>query len=226
MKQYQTVTLTAFALAALATSVYAETVLKGSDMQFFGKKENIEKPIGIMASTTPSGPRPKQPQVLEVNGKGNVLMRGTVTAANGDSLTISSWGGSWTVLPAEAPEIISKDKTISSIAVGDYVGVQGTIVPNTTLTIKAKVVRNRSFDAKSLMPKMEDKKMMLGDKKSEMGTTTMSSTTESKPVMPKIEEKRSGALMKLEEFRGTLKKKMETPEDKFFPKIQPATTTQ
>lgn len=98
-------------------------------------------------------------KVLEIKPNGAVLIRGTVSAVNSDSLTVKTWGGAWTVKISSATEIITKDKTLSTIIVGDYVGVQGMISETADYTVDAKTVRNRTERAMTLEVKQSDDKL-------------------------------------------------------------------
>jgi hypothetical protein len=92
-----------------------------------------------------------QLMVLEIGPAGNVLLRGTVSAVNGSTLTVKSWGGDWTVNAASAQMMPTASAT--QFEVGNFVGVQGAINTGAPWTIDAKLVRNWT-----------DKKMMQGDR--------------------------------------------------------------
>lgn len=69
-------------------------------------------------------------------------MRGTVDSVSDNSLTIKSWGGDWTVhVPANAT-VLPQGATLSSYAVGDFVGVQGTVDTTANWTVTATLVRD------------------------------------------------------------------------------------
>ncbi len=90
---------------------------------------------------------PAQKMLLNVNGDGRVLLRGTISNVSSSSLTVTSWGGPWTInvggntkiLPAAAGNDLSHFKT------GDFIGVIGTINQNSLWTIDASLVRDWNY---------------------------------------------------------------------------------
>lgn len=188
MKKYTKITITVLAGTMLATSAFAESpVMDMSKMQDMMRNIMNMPPRDVMQKiqdTSIAEKKSPTPQVLEVNGQGKVLLRGTVTAVSSSSVSVKTWGGVWTILPGVNPEVISQDKSLATFAVGDYVGVQGSIVPDTNLTIQGNVIRNRSWNE----VRKDDKKMMDG----RMGTSTASGTPmrmdDKKPGLPAIME--------------------------------------
>lgn len=96
-----------------------------------------------LAQTTATTAEPRtQPMVLEIGAAGRVLLRGTVESASADSLTVKSWGGSWTItVPANA-EVLPRGTAVSGFQQGDFVGVSGVMNQNASFTIDAKIVRD------------------------------------------------------------------------------------
>ncbi len=92
-------------------------------------------------SATTSGAG-KEPMLLEVGASGRVLLRGTVESASADTLTVKSWGGSWTVNVPIGAEVLPKGAALSSFQQGDFVGVLGAVNQNASLTVDARIVRD------------------------------------------------------------------------------------
>ncbi len=98
-----------------------------------------------------------KPVVVEIDGSGNVLLRGTVESINGNSISVSSWGGSWVIrtgmsTPTEIqPGGFQND--VSSIAIGDFIGVTGVPANDSQFTIDASFIRNwTKSDTATLTP--------------------------------------------------------------------------
>ncbi|HQT82745.1 MAG TPA: hypothetical protein PLW99_01175 [Candidatus Paceibacterota bacterium] len=83
-----------------------------------------------------------QPMVLQVGPKGEVLLRGTVTAATASSVTVQSWGGDWTVNVPTTAEVLPQGTVLTDYKTGDFVGVAGTIDQTSGWTVTAKLVRD------------------------------------------------------------------------------------
>lgn len=83
-----------------------------------------------------------QPQVLNVSSSGKVLVRGTVTAVTDTSVTIQSWGGTWTINVPASAEVLPKGVALSSFKAGDFVGVQGSINSSGSWTVDATLIRD------------------------------------------------------------------------------------
>ncbi len=82
-----------------------------------------------------------QAMELNVNGKGEVLLRGTIDLVGSGTLTVKSWGGDWTVnVPSSAEVLPGGD--MSKFSQGDFVGITGTVSQNGSWTVNAKTVRN------------------------------------------------------------------------------------
>lgn len=80
------------------------------------------------------------PVVVEVDNSGRILMRGIVTETNADTLTLKSWGGTWTIRVGAGSTIIPGN--LAAITVGSFVGVDGQVAGDQALTIDATVVRD------------------------------------------------------------------------------------
>lgn len=106
------------------------------------------------ASSGVSNPAPTSmsafpaPMVVSVDQSGNALVRGIVTANSGSSLSVQSWGGTWTVQSggAGATTVVPNGSAgaydLSAITVGDFVGVNGTLSGTTGPTVNASFVRD------------------------------------------------------------------------------------
>ena len=96
-----------------------------------------------VAPSTVTTVKPRtEPMVLEIGAAGRVLLRGTVESASANSLTVKSWGGSWTVtVPANA-EVWPSGTAVSSFQLGDFVGILGTVNQNASFTVDAKIVHD------------------------------------------------------------------------------------
>jgi len=79
--------------------------------------------------------------VLNVNANGKVLLRGTIDTVGTNSITVKSWGGSWTVNTASGTQVFPEG-SLSQFAAGDFVGVRGTVNQSASLTIDATMVRD------------------------------------------------------------------------------------
>ncbi len=78
--------------------------------------------------------------VVQIGPQGNVLLRGTVVTTATGTVTVSSWGGDWTVNVLPTSQLMPG----TGMTTGDFVGVQGTINTATPWTIDAKLVRDWS----------------------------------------------------------------------------------
>ena len=125
MKKYLTFGLLAVILAVLGmvgVSVYAQT-------------SSVSSGPGSPSSGGVS------PMILNIGPNGNVLMRGEVLSVGTNTLTVKSWGGSWDVNVLATTQIISLNKVLSDIAVGEFVGVLGTVVSDGSYEVDARIVR-------------------------------------------------------------------------------------
>ncbi len=96
------------------------------------------------ASSVPSRP---QPMILQVNGNGKVLLRGTIASISSGVLTVNGWGGVWTVDVGSSAEVLpaAAGNDLSEFKTGDYVGVQGTVSQAAPWTIDATIVRDWTY---------------------------------------------------------------------------------
>ena len=97
---------------------------------------------GAASPATASVAPRTQPMVLEVSPRGRALLRGTVDSVSADSLTVKSWGGSWTINVSSASKVLPNGAALSSFQQGDFVGVEGTVSQDSSLTIDATLVRD------------------------------------------------------------------------------------
>lgn len=95
------------------------------------------------AQTASSSATPHaMPMVLEVGQGGKVLLRGTVTSVAAGSVTITSWGGVWTVTVPSSATVLPSGTALTSFQQGDFVGVQGLIDQNANWTVTASLIRD------------------------------------------------------------------------------------
>lgn len=83
--------------------------------------------------------------VLQASSDGTVLIRGTVQAVTPSMITISSWGGLWMIRSTAATTVIpagSGSGDLSGIAVGDFVGINGSLARDQIYTIDATLIRD------------------------------------------------------------------------------------
>jgi hypothetical protein len=82
------------------------------------------------------------PMVVEIGPAGNALIRGTVTNVETDSLTVKSWGGDWTVKIDSNTKFLPQGLTLGQIKDGDFVGVQGKVNSDESLTVHATLIHD------------------------------------------------------------------------------------
>ena len=106
------------------------------------------------AQTTPSvtatvSPASSQKMILEVGPAGKVLLRGTIASVSSGNLTVTGWGGVWTINVGSSAEILpaSVANDLTQFKAGDFVGIQGTINQSANWTIDATVVRDWTYRA-------------------------------------------------------------------------------
>lgn len=100
-------------------------------------------------TTSVNGVANPKPQVLNVGKDGNVLLRGTIVSITNGSMTVSSWGGTWTVVIPSSASIYPVGTTnyATEFQVGDFVGIQGSIASNANWTVNAQLVRDWTYRA-------------------------------------------------------------------------------
>jgi hypothetical protein len=80
--------------------------------------------------------------IVQIGPAGNALIRGTVINSEKDSLTIKSWGGNWTVKIEKDTKFLPRGLTLDQIKAGDFVGLNGKVNSEETLTIHATLIRD------------------------------------------------------------------------------------
>lgn len=103
--------------------------------------------LGSNAAVMQAASTYPMPMVARIDGAGNALIRGVVQSATSNTLTIASWGGTWTVMTNGATQVapaggLSGD--VSAIPAGDFVGVAGTMDTTQNFLVNAVVVRDWS----------------------------------------------------------------------------------
>jgi hypothetical protein len=86
------------------------------------------------------------PMVIDIDDAGNALIRGTVQSTGSDSITITTWGGTWTIQTDDGDSVVPAGTTgtddLSAIRVGDFVGAEGTVSTGNAMTLDARFVRD------------------------------------------------------------------------------------
>lgn len=107
----------------------------------------------LAQTTVPTPGETPAPMVIESDDAGNVVIRGEVTSVDSDSMTIDSWGGSWTirttgnsVVAASVDGTESSTDNFDQISVGNFVGVEGIFSTDEEMTIDASFVRDWTTD--------------------------------------------------------------------------------
>lgn len=110
---------------------------------------------GIMASAqtatttvpTTNTPTESQPMILQINKNGKILLRGTVASVTNGTMTVQSWGGTWTIDVGSSAEILpaAAGSDITQFKTGDFVGVEGTVVEGSLWTVNATIVRDWTY---------------------------------------------------------------------------------
>ncbi len=109
-------------------------------------------PISAAIPTTSvypaTGPTPA-PIVVSAQNNGTILIRGVVEEVSANSMTVRSWGGTWTIRTNAMSTVVpagSVKGDLASIAPGNFVGVQGSVASNQEFTVDATFVRNWTTD--------------------------------------------------------------------------------
>lgn len=99
-------------------------------------------PVGVIVKNSgKDNTEGKNKMMININPSGEALIRGLVTANTGGVLTVQAWGVSFTVNTAGAKNL-NGVTGVSTIAVGDFVGVLGKLdTTATSPTINARVVK-------------------------------------------------------------------------------------
>ncbi|MBI3633210.1 MAG: hypothetical protein HY226_02875 [Candidatus Vogelbacteria bacterium] len=98
---------------------------------------------------------PAQPMVLQIEPKGNALLRGTIDSIASSSLVGKSWGGNWTVNFSSSTKLMPND--IAQFKAGDFIGVQGIVNQASPWTIDATIIRNKVPGPKNSQDNQEDR---------------------------------------------------------------------
>lgn len=108
-------------------------------------------PTGTTSTTTPDATTPvagqyPAPMVVDIDGGGNALIRGVVETAGADSITVSTWGGTWTITTATTGSVVPAGSAgandLSAIQTGHFVGAEGTVAVDGSNTLTATFVRD------------------------------------------------------------------------------------
>jgi hypothetical protein len=85
--------------------------------------------------------------ILEVGPEGKVLIRGTIASVGSKSLTVNSWGGTWTVNVSPTTKVLPEatGNDLTNFKQGDFVGIQGTVSQSSQLTIDAVLIRDWTY---------------------------------------------------------------------------------
>ncbi len=98
-------------------------------------------PLNQQGGTTASLGHALPPIVVTIDVNGHVLVRGTLVSISGTILTIKSWGMQFTVDTSNA-QIAGTITSVSSFAIGDILGIQGTLNESNPGVITATTVRD------------------------------------------------------------------------------------
>jgi hypothetical protein len=109
----------------------------------------------VKAYTT-TKPAAAQQMHVNITPGGEALIRGTITAVNGNVLSVKSWGGEWMIRLSDSTEFntpkrytmatstgSSTSVTPVKFVVGDFIGVQGKVSANASWSVDAKYINNR-----------------------------------------------------------------------------------
>ncbi len=90
-----------------------------------------------------------QQETVNIGANGAALVRGTIASISNGVITVTSWGGVWTVDVASGTQIIpaAAGNDITKFQTGDFIGVQGNINQTANWTINATVVRDWTYRA-------------------------------------------------------------------------------
>jgi hypothetical protein len=106
--------------------------------------------VASAQTTTSTGavlPVKAERPILQVGPEGKVLMRGTIASVGSGSLTVNSWGGTWTVNVSSATKVLPEatGNDLTNFKQGDFVGIQGTVSQSSQLTIDAALIRDWTY---------------------------------------------------------------------------------
>ncbi len=106
---------------------------------------SVMLPIGgriVSAQTTSTSTSQNPLMELTVDVLGNAMLQGTVQSVGTNTMTVSSWGGTWTINTTSSTQMtpVGTNSNLSTMRVGDLVNVLGTVPLNQNLMINATVV--------------------------------------------------------------------------------------
>ncbi|MDE1970257.1 MAG: hypothetical protein KGI50_01640 [Patescibacteria group bacterium] len=103
--------------------------------------------VPVFAQTSSTGTTLSQPMVLQVGSAGKTLLRGTIDSVGTGTLTVKSWGGSWTINVGTGTHILPNavGNDLTQFKAGDFVGVQGVMSQSGNWTIDATLVRDWTY---------------------------------------------------------------------------------
>jgi hypothetical protein len=93
------------------------------------------------STTLPINSHP-MPLIVEIGPAGNALIRGTVTNVSTDYLTLKTWGGTWTIKIDNNTKFAPQGLTLSQIQTNDFIGLNGKVNGEETLTVNATLIRD------------------------------------------------------------------------------------
>lgn len=101
----------------------------------------------------PMRPRHDAKNAVQIGPEGNALIRGTVNAVGTNSITVSSWGGLWTINVSADTQMLPKSTStqLAGIMTGDFVGVNGKIDTTQLWTVNAQAVRDVDAQQRTTM---------------------------------------------------------------------------
>jgi hypothetical protein len=82
------------------------------------------------------------PLIVEIDPAGNVLMRGTVSSINTDSLTLKTWGGICTVKVYSNTKFTPEGLTLDQVKNGEFIGLKGKVNSEENLTVNATLIHD------------------------------------------------------------------------------------
>jgi hypothetical protein len=115
-------------------------------------------PMSASADGENGGTISQTQTVVQVDSSGRALLRGTIDAVNGRTLTVKSWGGDWTLNVNASAEILpaSVGQDLTQFKNGDFIGVQGIVSQTAVWTIDASVVRDRTLEQTMIQQRQEN----------------------------------------------------------------------
>src|SRR5579883_1024758 len=84
---------------------------------------SIQTDIGNESPTVSNPPL----MTIDIAASGDAHVSGTVSKVSGDTITITSWGGTWTIDGTNATAVSGKASSLSEIKVGDVIMAGGLV---------------------------------------------------------------------------------------------------